>query len=146
MDASPVMATGHCLCGAVRFKAVVAKAGTLSCHCEMCRRWTGSALLAVSIAPDAVSFEGQENIRHYASSDWAERAWCDRCGATLYYRLSVDGFGPRTYEMALGLFDDPGAFPMAKEIFVDRKPAGYAFAGTHPRLTEAEHLAALGLA
>jgi hypothetical protein len=27
------------------------------------------------------------------------------------------------------------------EIFVDNKPAGYAFAGDHPRLTEAEFLA-----
>lgn len=146
MGASPVRATGHCLCGAVRFEAEVARAETHCCHCDMCRRWTGSALLAVSIAPDAIRFEGEENIRRYASSDWAERAWCDRCGATLYYRLSVDGFGPRTYEMALGLFDDPDAFPMAKEIYVDRKPTAYAFAGDHRRLTGAEHLAALGLA
>ncbi|WP_299134169.1 GFA family protein [uncultured Amaricoccus sp.] len=138
--------SGHCLCGTVRFTAAVRTRETHCCHCEMCRRWTGSALLAVSIAPDDIVFDGAETIRTYASSDWAERAWCDRCGSTLYYRLSVDGFGPRTYEMSLGLFDDPGAFPMAKEIFIDRKPTAYAFAGDHRRLTEAEHLAARGLA
>ncbi len=146
MEKPRARASGHCLCGAVRFTAAVESAETHCCHCEMCRRWTGSALLAVSLGPDAVTFEGAENIRTYASSDWAERAWCGLCGSTLYYRLSVEGYGPRTYEMALGLFDDPDAFPMAKEIFVDRKPAAYAFAGHHRRLTEAEFMAEKGIA
>lgn len=140
------MVSGRCLCGAVRFTAEPTKPETHVCHCEMCRRWTGSALLAVSIPPDAIRFEGAENIRTFASSEWAERAWCGVCGSTLYYRLAVEGFGPRTYEMSLGLFEDPGAFPLAKEIFIDRKPANYAFAGDRPRLTEAEHLAEIGFA
>ncbi len=137
---------GHCLCGAVSFEAKVAEPETHGCHCEMCRRWTGSALLAVMVGPDDIAFEGAENIRTYASSDWAERAWCDRCGSTLYYHIRVDDFGPRLYAMALGLFEEPSAFPLAKEIFIDRKPVAYAFAGDHPRLTETEYLAEIGLA
>ena len=43
------MATGKCMCG-----AVVLTIGELpreygTCHCEMCRRWAGSALLSVSV-------------------------------------------------------------------------------------------------
>jgi hypothetical protein len=137
---------GRCLCGAVSFEAAPRAAETHVCHCEMCRRWTGSALLAVAVLPEDITFEGADRIRTYPSSDWAERAWCDGCGSTLYYRLSVEGHGPRSYEMALGLFDEPDAFPVAKEIFIDRKPAAYAFAGEHPRLTEQEHLVEIGLA
>lgn len=32
-------------------------------------------------------------------------------------------------------------FRLATEIYIDHKPAGYAFAGDHPQLTEAETLA-----
>ncbi|MFQ8431627.1 GFA family protein [Amaricoccus sp. W119] len=135
---------GHCLCGAVSFEATVTKAESGVCHCEMCRRWTGSALVTVSIMPEDIRFEGAEHIRAFTSSDWAERAWCDRCGSTLYYRLTVDDYGPRTYAMALGLFDDPDAFPVTEEIFIDRKTSAYALAGDHRRLTEKEVMAAYG--
>src|SRR4051812_42402432 len=97
---------GRCLCGAVRFEAEPRTSEAHACHCETCRRWTGSALVCVSVLPENIRFEGAESIRTYRSSDWAERAWCDRCGTTLYYRLTIDDFGPRTYEMALGLFDE----------------------------------------
>ena len=43
--------------------------------------------------------------------------------------------------MCLGTFDDQSEFRMATEIFVDRKPDSYEFAGDHERLTEAETLA-----
>ena len=43
---------GHCLCGAVSFEAEVEKRESHACHCGMCRRWSGSAMLAVTV-PDA---------------------------------------------------------------------------------------------
>ena len=137
---------GHCLCGAVSFEAKPHAAETIVCHCEMCRRWSGSVLMAVSVLPEDIQFEGTDQIRTFPSSEWAERAWCDRCGSTLYYRLRIDGHGPRSYELALGLFDDPDALPVAKEIFIDRKPSSYALAGAHPRATEQEYLVSIGLA
>lgn len=131
--------TGHCLCGAVRFEADIEAGETHACHCEMCRRWTGSALLAVSVPADRIAFKGLDHIARFQSSDWAERAWCDRCGSTLYYRVTLDAYQPAAYELSLGLFDNPDRFALTKEIYIDRKPATYAFAGERPRLTEAEH-------
>ena len=46
--------------------------------------------------------------------------------------------------MALGLFDEPDGFPLTSEIYIDRKPAGFAFAGEHERKTKAEVEAAFG--
>ena len=34
-----------------------------------------------------VKFEGAENIVNYASSEWAERGFCRKCGSNLYYHL-----------------------------------------------------------
>ena len=132
---------GSCLCGAVRLDATLRERETHACHCETCRRWTGAAMVGVSVKPEDLRIEGAENIRTYRSSDWAERAWCDRCGTTLYYHLTIE---PGSYELALGLLDDPDGLPLAREIYIDRKPDGYAFAGDHPRWTKAETEAAFG--
>ncbi len=38
-----------------------------ACHCSMCRKWSGGALLVVDCGSD-VSFKGEENIGIYQSS------------------------------------------------------------------------------
>jgi hypothetical protein len=86
-----------------------------------------------------VVFEGAEQIGRYASSEWAERGFCKVCGSALFYFLKPAGM----YMMSVGAFDDPSSFRLAREIFIDRKPDGYAFAGEHPRWTEAETFARL---
>lgn len=128
------MMRGACLCGAVRFEAEPSEMHSHACHCEMCRRWSGSAFLAVPVRPDAIRIEGEASIRRFASSDWAERAFCGVCGSALFYRLKEGG----GLYVALGLFDEPDALPLASEIYIDRKPAAFAFAGERKRMTKAE--------
>ena len=83
-----------------------------------------------------VRFTGEENLSRYRSSAWAERGFCKICGSNLFFRiLKLPG-----YEMCAGAFDDRSGLVMTGEIFVDRKPDGYALAGNHPRLTEKETL------
>ena len=77
-------------------------------------------------------------MRQLQSSDWAERAWCDRCGSGLWYRVTLEGPMQGQYHLPVGLFDEPDRFELRSEIYIDRKPAGYAFAGERKRLTKAE--------
>jgi hypothetical protein len=129
---------GTCFCGAVRFDADPAEWESHACHCESCRRWTGSAFLAVKVPEAGLRWEGAESIRVIRSSDWAERGWCDRCGSTLFYRLVIEGPQRGDHYLAVGLFDEPGAFPLTSELYIDRKPASFAFAGERKRITKAE--------
>ncbi len=138
------MRTGGCLCGAVRFEArqVPAEAGI--CHCAQCRRWTGSALIGVAVPEDAVTWTGAEAIVRYASSDWAERGHCGRCGTPLFFRLTREGTQwSGQYDMPLGVFDDPEGFSVTSEIWIDHKPGSFAYAApeTRKQLTRAECLA-----
>lgn len=126
--------TGHCLCGAVTVSFDVEKEALGACHCEMCRRWTGSALIEIDAVPGSVTAEGP--IRTYASSDWAERAWCDTCGSNLWYHVTLPGHD--YYSICAGLVDDAGGLMLEREIYIDAKPKGYAFAGTHELKTKAE--------
>lgn len=136
---------GACLCGAVRLEAEPGRAKAHACHCEMCRRWTGSAFFAVEVAPNALRLGAPAPVAVRRTSDWAERAWCADCGSHLFYRLALGPKAGWTY-LSLGLLDDPGAVPFGGEIYIDSKPSCYALAGDHSRLTKAEFEAAIAAA
>lgn len=124
--------TGQCMCGAVHLTVRPALQELHACHCEMCRRWTGSAFVEFDVMPRDLMVSGP--VKTFASSTWAERAWCDTCGSTLWYRVTIPGH--ERYSVAAGLFDNAGGFELTKEIYSDCAPKGYAFAGTRERLTK----------
>lgn len=127
--------TGRCLCGAVRYEVDSVETGHHACHCGMCRRWAGAPVFAA--AASGVRFAGAENLSRFVSSEWAERGFCSRCGSHLFYYLKP----AQQYLMCVGSFDDAAQFTLAREIYVDHKPHGYAFAGDLPKQTEAEVIA-----
>jgi hypothetical protein len=131
-------ATGQCLCGAVRFTAKDVHEDFHACRCETCRRWGGGPAFATETG--GVTFEDDGALVRYPSSEWAERGFCARCGAHLFYFLKPTG----QYMVWVGALDDPSPFRLTGEIFVDDPQAQFAFAGDHPRLTGAEALAAMG--
>lgn len=120
---------GGCLCGAVRFSARDVPETYGVCHCEMCRRWTGSALLGVTVPEGNVSWSGEESISTIQSSSWAERAFCSNCGTGLWFRVTMPGEFHGNLELPIGLFDEVDGFRMTSEIYIDHKPDAYAFAG-----------------
>ena len=132
--------TGKCLCGAVTFTAEEIDPHVHACHCSMCRGWTGGPMLGASVG--AITFSGEEHVKRYASSAWADRGFCAECGTSIFYHLKDPGM----YIMATGCFDDAEQFSLAGEISVDEKPSGYNFAGEHSRLTGAEFMASMGIA
>ncbi len=136
--------TGKCLCGAVRFTIRDLNPEFGTCHCKMCQRWAGASLLALSVPADSVSFEGGEHVKHYQSSEWAERAWCENCGSNLWYRVTAEGPFHGTYHMPIGLLDDTSGLKNMREIYVDRKPDAYDLAGERERLDTAATLALFG--
>ncbi|WP_428545435.1 GFA family protein [Profundibacter sp.] len=138
--------TGQCLCGAVRFTIRDLNPQFGTCHCKMCQRWAGSALLGLAVPADTIRFEGKENINRYQSSDWAERAWCGKCGSGLWYQVTAEGPHSGTYHMPIGLLDDTSDLTMTREIFTDTKPDCVAFEGEREQLDTAATLALFGVA
>lgn len=126
-------ARGHCLCGAVHIHVMSVSPRVAACHCDMCRRWAGGPLLAVSGGTD-VRIEGSEQVSIFRSSDWGERAFCRSCGTHLYYRLVETG----EHEIPVGLLEESPAWSFDEEVFVEEKPAYYAFANETEKFTGAE--------
>lgn len=124
---------GRCLCGAVEVhvKALPTRVG--ACHCAMCRTWSGGPLMVINCG-DEVAFSGQDRIGVYASSAWAERGFCQTCGTHLFYRLKQTG----AHFMPAGLFGAEAALDFDHQVFIEEKPAYYAFANRTKDLTGAE--------
>jgi hypothetical protein len=120
---------GGCLCGAVRFVADLPKDEFGVCHCAMCRRWTGSALLGTTVPLENVVWQGEEHIATRQSSAWAMRAWCRDCGSNLYFRVTAESAYSGGIELPIGLFDDANGLKMTNEIYIDHKPDSFAYAG-----------------
>lgn len=127
---------GHCLCGAVQFE-VDAVHEIDVCHCNTCRRWNGGPFVGADIRGQ-VRFTSDETLTWYESSEWAKRGFCNKCGASLFYKLNEqDDF----WSISAGALDLPDGLAIAKEIFVDEKPDYYNFSGDQPRHTGPEFLA-----
>lgn len=133
-----VAISGKCLCGAITFTAQ-ADTGVGACHCATCRGWGGGPLLAINCG-QSVEFAG-EAPAVFDSSAWAERGFCATCGTHLFYRIKTTG---QTL-MTLGtVADDDARFQLDHQVFIDKKPGSYAFAGETYDMTEAEVFAKFG--
>ena len=126
--------TGHCLCGAVTVRVAGPhdpRPG--ACHCQMCQRWSGGLFLCFNADAAGVTVEGP--VTSYASSDFAERAFCPVCGSHLWMR---DNTGA-TYDLMPGLFDEARDQPLRSEVYADRAMASVRLQGDHRRATQAEY-------
>ena len=131
--------TGRCLCGAVRITAGQAKGRVGACHCSMCRTWGGGPFLAVDCGTE-VEFAGEDHVKVFDSSKWAERGFCSSCGTHLFYRLKQSG----QLIMSAGLFTDQTGITFDHQVFIDEKPDYYEFANETRDLTGAEIFAKWG--
>ncbi|BAZ18592.1 glutathione-dependent formaldehyde-activating GFA (plasmid) [Calothrix sp. NIES-4071] len=124
---------GSCLCKAVNISTTSISNHVGACHCNMCRKWGGGALLVVDCGSD-ISFEGEESIGVYQSSEWAERGFCQKCGSHLFYKLKQNN----QYFIPVGIFDNNEGFILEHQVFIDEKPEYYSFANETKDMTGAE--------
>jgi hypothetical protein len=129
--------SGGCLCRAVRFTAVPSKPHMDVCHCGMCRRWSGGVFMSVPVRD--LKIENEAGLGVYSSSEWAERLFCKSCGSSLVWRMKEEEAD--LIAVSYQSLDDQSGLVFEQEIFIDEKPALYAFAGDRPRKTGAEVMA-----
>jgi hypothetical protein len=131
---------GACICGAVRFNGdAFTGSGVEVCHCRHCRRWGGGPFMSVRFAGGVKLMAGDTLVWH-ASSDWAERGFCGRCGTSLFWRLIGE---PSDWIVNLHALGDDHGQAINEHIWIDQKPGFYDFSDTTPRVTEAEFMARL---
>lgn len=114
--------TGGCLCGAVRYEVAGPLRAVVMCHCTQCRRSTGHFMAATAARHRDFRLRSEAQLRWYASSDSARRAFCGRCGSTLFWQ----GDGRNYISIAAGTLDGATGLPSACHIHVADKGDYYS--------------------
>jgi len=98
------MTTGHCLCGAIQYEYSGEPTLVVHCHCESCRRHTGSPVATFVLVPrTALRITGGQP-REFASSPGVRRSFCETCGSPIYYHTDRR---PEIIDLFAGTLSDP---------------------------------------
>lgn len=124
--------TGHCLCGAVRFRTSGELREVVACHCSQCRRQTGHFYAAIDVLDNDLTVEGGENVTWYRASDSAGRGFCRTCGSALFWK----GDGSRHTSLMAGTFDQPTGLKIGVHIFCADKGDYYEIDDDAPQLAQ----------
>jgi len=79
--------SGGCLCGSVRYKVSSDPSFVLNCHCEDCRRSTGSVYgTNVFVDEDKVHITGEVSLYVHTADSGNEmtKRFCPNCGTLLF--------------------------------------------------------------
>ena len=112
--------TGHCLCGAVSFVAKGMGDSFSTCYCDACQRWAGGPYSGVNVPTENLAFEGAEHIGIIKTTDFAERAFCKKCGSGIWWKLTRGQYVGKT-SIPIGLLDDRSGLVLSDEMFSDYK-------------------------
>ena len=111
---------GGCLCGAVRYVCTAEPMMAGHCHCEDCRRSSGSGHSSHLAAPEAsVSVQGEvaAYARPAASGNVVTRHFCPTCGAPVY---STNSGMPGMMFLRASSLDDVEVFKPQMHVYVSR--------------------------
>ena len=113
---------GHCLCGAVEVhveQRASAATHLVYCHCEQCRRSSGSDRLAVFPAPrESVTIHDPNGcLASFASSAGKQRRFCQRCGTPVLSERD----GASQLRLRAGLFEDLGEVVFDGHIYASAR-------------------------
>lgn len=113
----PVL-SGRCFCQAFRYRVTGPVRSLCFCHCESCRRATGSVCVAWgTVAPSRFEVtRGQLTTLH--SSKGVERGFCGACGTHVTYRHEAR---PGDVDFTLTSLDDPSALSPQRHVWLEDK-------------------------
>ncbi len=115
--------SGHCHCGAVSYKVDGEPVRMAQCHCNACRRTTGSGhLVQAFFKKNDVAISGKTQT-HQSTSDngnMRTRHFCPTCGSRLFAENSK---APGAIGIAVGSFDDSSWFKPEIILYVSERPA-----------------------
>lgn len=133
------MIRGGCLCGAVRFEIDRVVGPFELCHCNRCRKVSGSAFMAaVGVRREDFRWtSGRDLVRSYEAPILKEPpayrvTFCSRCGSCVPDPTDTSEW----FEIAAGLLDDDPALRPDKHIFVEHKADWFTVADELPQLDE----------
>src|SRR5256885_16084792 len=122
---------GSCLCGGVRFEVYPPFLQASHCHCDRCRKHSGTAVCTQTrvLKQQFRLLQGEELIKVYGKGEGAVKAFCVNCGSSLF-----GGDCPEGLQVSIPMeafHDDPGIRPQF-HTFADCRAPGAPTPDTLP--------------
>lgn len=115
--------TGHCHCGAVHFTVEGEPLRMSQCHCNACRRISGTGHLSQAFFKRSQITIAGETKTHESTADSGStriRHFCPTCGSRLF---SESSRAPENMGIAIGAFDDTSWFQPTMIVYHSERPA-----------------------
>jgi len=97
--------SGGCLCEAIRYRCTAQPCDVHYCHCRLCQKAFGNLFAVFGLLPRTALTFTRGRPRHYRSTPYAERGFCQSCGTPLTFRyLRSDWIA-----VSIGSLDHPEA-------------------------------------
>jgi hypothetical protein len=115
--------SGHCHCGAVSYTIKGEPARMAQCHCNACRRTTGTGHNVQAFFPrDQVTITGETKSYESTADSGSSRRrhFCPVCGSRLF---SDNSRSPDMIGIAVGTFDDSGWFKPQAIVYSAERPS-----------------------
>ncbi len=113
---------GRCLCGAVSYKAAGPPVVVGQCHCDECRRSSGTGHTVGAMFPaQAVALHGEPATYSYVSATGSTvtKAFCAQCGSSVY---GTNSHMPNHMTLTMGTMDDAAELDIQVVIFTRDRP------------------------
>ena len=126
--------TGHCLCGAVRFRLSAEPLATRVCWCRDCQHLSANGVANLLVPTAALEISGQmsEFERTADSGNRIRQRFCPKCGSPLFANSAARS---EVTAVRVGSLDDPAAVRPTMNIWCSSAPA---WAGLDPELERHE--------
>jgi len=129
------MHKGSCLCGAVRFEIEGEIETVLKCHCQKCRKASGTAFgTNAPIQSSAFRLvDGADALASYQSTPDLARYFCRNCGSPIYSQRTST---PELKRLRVGSLDTPLKARPSAHIYVGSKAEWDEILDTLPQHAE----------
>lgn len=127
--------SGSCLCGGVKYSGESQVPEYGFCHCESCKKASGSAFSA-NIGVDSYSFvvdDPKSFLKEFESSSGTHRFFCSNCGSPVFSK--IDDI-PEFVRIRLGTLDTDFDAKPSRHTFTNSKASWYEICDTAARFEE----------
>ena len=118
-----------CLCSGIKLKTQGYHRNVQNCHCIQCMKTHGHYAAYTNIEERNVKFLKKRNLKWFKSSKRAKRGFCNKCGASLFFKV----IGAKNISIAAGMFSSPIKLKTTMNIFVKGKSDYYKLDSRVPK-------------
>ena len=107
----------QCLCGGIKMQIPGKLRFVVNCHCNQCMKTHGNYATYTRCLQNKIKFLSKKTLRWYKSSNKAKRGFCNKCGASVFFKRNNIEY----ISISAGMFINPTGLKSKMDIFTKGK-------------------------